>query len=199
MTENVIEHNGIKFYKPKKENYYIGEVVKNGVRKVCRLHRYIWEENYGEIPEGYHIHHKDKDFNNNSIDNLEMLEAFEHLSNHSKENREQSRKSIEKARPYAIEWHKSKKGREWHKKHYEKTKEKLYKKTERSCIVCGKTFLAIRENNIYCSNNCKAKDRRKSGIDNVTRQCIVCGKDFVISRYSKTMKCEEHRGRWNNG
>lgn len=46
------------------------------------LHRQIWIDNYGEIPEGHVIHHKDENTLNNSIDNLECLAKGKHMSNH---------------------------------------------------------------------------------------------------------------------
>ena len=47
------------------------------------LHRYIWEKYNGEIPDGYIIHHKDHNKNNNNIDNLELMLEFEHRKEHS--------------------------------------------------------------------------------------------------------------------
>jgi hypothetical protein len=38
----------------------------------------VWKESYGNIPVGYHIHHKDGDYTNNTIDNLECLSASQH-------------------------------------------------------------------------------------------------------------------------
>lgn len=48
-----------------------------------RVYRKIFEDYHGiKIPKGYHIHHKDGDSNNNSIDNLEMLTPDEHARKH---------------------------------------------------------------------------------------------------------------------
>lgn len=46
------------------------------------LHRLIWEEHYGEIPEGYVIHHKNENPQDNSISNLELMERGKHVSLH---------------------------------------------------------------------------------------------------------------------
>lgn len=46
------------------------------------VHRMIWEEANGEIPEGYVIHHKDGNSENNRLDNLELLSAYDHQSEH---------------------------------------------------------------------------------------------------------------------
>lgn len=47
------------------------------------LHRYVWEKERGTIPEGYEIHHNDKDILNYSINNLELIEIAEHHRKHA--------------------------------------------------------------------------------------------------------------------
>ena len=92
-----------------------------------RLHRVVWEVHNGEIPGGYDIHHKDHDKTNNQIDNLELVNSGEHRSLHVKmyhrNNPDAARKNLEKVQDKCREWHKSEKGNEWHKNHYEETKE----------------------------------------------------------------------------
>lgn len=48
------------------------------------LHRQIYIDNFGAIPDGYHIHHKDGNTENNSPSNLQALPRFEHLSYEAK-------------------------------------------------------------------------------------------------------------------
>ena len=50
------------------------------------LHRYIWEKFNGEIPEGFQIHHKDKNKLNWSVENLELVKSSDHQRNHAVEN-----------------------------------------------------------------------------------------------------------------
>ena len=47
------------------------------------------------------------------------------------------------ARPKAIEWHKSRDGREWHKKHYEEYLKDSKQKVKKTCIFCGNEFIAL--------------------------------------------------------
>jgi hypothetical protein len=47
------------------------------------VHRYVWEQVHGPIPKGYHVHHRDGDANNNSIENLEVLTCREHSRIHA--------------------------------------------------------------------------------------------------------------------
>lgn len=46
------------------------------------LHQDVWRFHGGEIPDGWHIHHKDKDKSNNSIENLECLSPSDHAQIH---------------------------------------------------------------------------------------------------------------------
>lgn len=50
--------------------------TENG--KVVYLHRRIWEQKNGPIPEGFHIHHIDGNKENNDISNLECISKGEH-------------------------------------------------------------------------------------------------------------------------
>lgn len=46
------------------------------------IHRRIYEQKFGLIPDGCHIHHKDGNHNNNSPDNLVCVTAQEHFDIH---------------------------------------------------------------------------------------------------------------------
>lgn len=47
------------------------------------LHRLIYEDFYGEIPEGYNIHHKNGNKKDNCILNLALVEHGEHSRQHN--------------------------------------------------------------------------------------------------------------------
>ncbi len=49
------------------------------------LHRYIWEKHHGTIPDGYEIHHKDKNRFNYDPGNLELVSIVDHHRNHALE------------------------------------------------------------------------------------------------------------------
>jgi len=53
--------------------------------KNLKLHRYVWEQFYGLIPEGYVIHHIDNNKHNNKIENLQIMTHSEHSSLHNKD------------------------------------------------------------------------------------------------------------------
>lgn len=48
-----------------------------------KLHRLIFEDFYGEIPEGYVIHHKDGNRTNNCIMNLQLMRLGTHTAIHN--------------------------------------------------------------------------------------------------------------------
>lgn len=70
--------------KTDKDGYYVISSTKEG-NKDKLLHRLIWIEHYGPIPDGdYVVHHKDNNPLNNNINNLELMTRAEHASHHHK-------------------------------------------------------------------------------------------------------------------
>lgn len=50
------------------------------------FHRLVYEDFYGDIPEGYHVHHIDGNKDNNCILNLKLLSSSMHSKEHYKDN-----------------------------------------------------------------------------------------------------------------
>lgn len=179
---------GLKFTRDDKTGYYLNSTIKE------RMHRYVWRYYNGPIPKGYHIHHIDHDKSNNTIENLQLITIKKYTTMHSEEHVKSNYEAmcnnlIKNAVPKSKEWHKSEEGHEWHKKHYEEMKDKLYVKVTKKCKCCGKEYETYKGRNYFCSNACKSKWRRKSGIDNEKRLCEVCGKEYTVNKYSKTRTC----------
>lgn len=180
--------DGMSFIRSGRQYYY------NSHRRLY-LHRYLWEKVNGKIPEGYQIHHIDHNPLNNSIDNLELVKKGEHQKKHGAELTDEQREwkrnnMIENAIPSAVEWHKSKEGKVWHKEHYENTKRNLRIESNFKCEMCENEFVAVvNGHNRFCSNKCKAKYRRVSGVDNATRNCIWCNGEYSVNKYSKSTYC----------
>lgn len=178
--------NGIKYYKNNSTGYY-----SNSKRKM--LHRDTWSFYNGEIPIGFHIHHKDHNKDNNDILNLELKESFKHRSEHGKEHAEVSRENLKVAKEFAREWHSSDKGLEWHKSHYENSlKKSNEQEIEKICSVCNKRYktnYSSRYKSEFCSNNCRAKNRRISGVDNIKKICPICDNEFNTHKYKGSETC----------
>ena len=184
--------DGYKFRKDKKTGYYLS-TRKIGTSRI-RLHRYMWMKYHGDIPKGFEVHHKDGNKDNNEIDNLELLTKSDHLAWHAEnipdDLLEKWRVNLEKkARPKAIEWHKSEKGREFHKKIAKKAWENRKPRTY-TCKNCGKKFKSLKYGNVkYCSPTCQTAFRVKSGVDDEIRECVVCGSKFRVNKYRKKETC----------
>lgn len=187
ISETIQEFDGVRYY-------LCGYYFQNNGK---RLHRAVWERNNGDIPSGYHIHHKDGDRSNNQLQNLELIYGKNHIQRHSSEPDRAgiSRESIRIARLSASKWHSSDKGLEWHKYHYKKNCEKALKATFKSnCFYCKSEFDAKINGNIFCSNKCRAAHRRLLGVDNIKRSCIACGKEFTSNKYKKQLACSKKCG-----
>lgn len=189
MPEKYIEYDGLMFCLDEKTGYYLNGTIHK------RLHQYVWEKEVGRIPEGFQIHHIDRDKSNNGIDNLCMVSEKGHKRLHAildnvEEVKEKKRKNLEeKARPAASEWHKSEAGRAWHSQKSIKMYEEM-EPVSFTCAYCGKEFTALPVGvHKYCSNACKSAARRKKGTDNETRVCPICGESFSVNKYSETRFC----------
>ena len=184
-TKKTATIDGLVFVRDDTSGYYRNSKTRQ------RLHRYIWEKNYGKIEKGLDIHHIDGDKGNNEIDNLVLMTRKKHLAGHGKHrakmNHDWLKKFYTNGVESAKEWHGTNQGREWHKQHYEKTKDVLHAKKEQICQNCGVKYQAVRPG--FCSNKCKSQNRRKSGLDDVVRVCDYCSSEFVANKYSKTKTC----------
>lgn len=73
-------YKGIKFTL-RNSGYYS---ATTGSRKL--MHRYMWEDQIGRIPDGWDIHHINEDKSDNRIDNFECLPKSEHTRKYSPHN-----------------------------------------------------------------------------------------------------------------
>lgn len=158
------------------------------------LHRRIWLDNFGPIPEGMQIHHKDGNWRNNEISNLELVVSRDHQRKHMEQRMqvpEFREKAIEELRnnsEKAAKWHKSKHGIEWHKENGKQAWAGR-KPSLSVCSVCGKeyeTFFSSRSR--FCSHSCEQKEsyqRYKTAIG----VCLQCGKEYVFNKYRRQECC----------
>lgn len=134
-----------------------------------KLHRDVWRQAFGEIPEKCHIHHKDSNTSNNAISNLECLQDSDHWKQTHADRKARGHKTTfnESAREKAAAWHKSEEGKLWHKRHAERVQSwTKWKRVEKDCPICNKKFDGIERKNgheqKYCSPNCKATAYRRN-------------------------------------
>jgi endogenous inhibitor of DNA gyrase (YacG/DUF329 family) len=169
----VVVYNGLKYRRYEGRDYYAVDAcyIRKGYER--SLHRQVWRDANGPIPDGHHIHHIDGNPLNNSLDNLQCVTVKEHLG------------------PLAV-WHRTPRGRAVHRALASIVWENP-KATSLVCELCGKPFDTICKNgyNRFCSNNCKTKARKLSGVDDEQRTCPECGKVFTINKY-KVQTCCGH-------
>ncbi len=189
------EHYGKKFYQDKKTGYWISTTSPR-----VRAHVWVWNHYHGNVPKGYHIHHKDGNNSNNSILNLDILSACNHQRHHfeiNPERRERMKAMADANRHLTKAWHSSEEGTAWHKFHGIKAWNER-QPFKIICKVCSKESMTKTFHQDFCSNVCKSKWRRQSGIDNVLRNCPICYKEFTCNKYSKTVGCSRSCGRLHN-
>jgi hypothetical protein len=186
-----VEYQGERFYLQSSKRYY-----QSGRKNVEErlLHRRVWSDANGPIPDGVAIHHKDGDWRNNELLNLEPIPASEHCSMHMLERwaKEGERlkflDGLEKAREASKSWHSSEDGVAWHRENGTRSwagKEKV----EIDCVQCGERFLGHRSAGaMLCSKSCRQKHSYKNRFTE-ERSCASCGKMYAGSRYKKTMYC----------
>lgn len=180
------EHYGRKFYLDKKTGYWISTD-----RPRIRAHRWVWNSIHGAIPKECHIHHKDENKSNNSLENLELVTFAQHAKLHmSIEKSQNSREWMDEIRPLTKEWHASGEGKAWHKYHALKNKFGKNDPRKVKCNQCLKEYETTKLSRaFFCSNACKSKFRRHNGLDDIERECKCCKQKFTCNKYAKTIYC----------
>lgn len=94
----ISNHGRMKSFKRNSLGYILSNKNKNGwyftvnlidsvgKRKTERIHVLVAKHLIGEIPRGYHVHHKDGNKQNNSVDNLEIIHPSKHWFETEKQN-----------------------------------------------------------------------------------------------------------------
>lgn len=212
-----VEVDGHRFYKDGRGYWQSSKALarSTGRTGTLRLHVYMWEKHNGPIPEGYEVHHIDRNPGNNDIENLRLMTAEEHrdLHNvHRKLTGVYPERLPETALSNAAVYHISEVGREWHREHYKKTLAPRHAtKIKKKCIVCSSEFECslTREDSKYCSSKCKERARPKRRPPTETRICSMCGSEYNTSIYSPSCTCSKpcamdlrslrHKGAGKNG
>ena len=163
----MIIHNGIQYRRDPKG--YLRD------SKNRQLHRVIWEEHHGPIPDGHLIHHVDGDPGNNAVSNLQKLKTNkEHMARHFPA----TKKFCVYCDAPFIDRSVDKRGRYCSEKCGKKYR-RGFKPTEKNCEVCGAPFTdrSSRQHGRFCSQNCRAKHRR--GFKHTEKTCEYCGALFT--------------------
>lgn len=198
--KKIVYYRGMKFVRDDKRGYYRANKYTGNLRTVY-LHRLVWESANGAIPNGFHVHHKDRNKANNVLNNLVIIHGNEHVRMHGKmisEDERHKKRSwmINNVIPKAAEWHSSQKSHDLHVKLFTSvTKGIWFAPRKVVCKMCGIEYVAHHSNGRFCSNKCKSAYRRKIGADNIVSTCIICGSSFVTSKLRPGKTCSR-KCRW---
>ena len=185
IDDNHQEFRGKKYYYRSNAGYFYGKIGT----KTVSLHREVWKHFFGDIPEGFVIHHIDNDKSNNNIENLKLMSRSEHTRNHN------SGVCRAMMKTFVCEYC----GKEFESHDVGRNKFcsqtcnvkafRLRHPMEKTCAYCGKIFITYNKKTRYCSNRCEScarySDRREDRI------CPVCGKSFSTTKI-KDQKCCSH-------
>lgn len=187
-----LEHNGVTYRLQSSGKYY---QANSTIEPERLLHRRIWSDAHGEIPDGHSIHHKDHDWTNNDLDNLECIESREHMRQHmiermqDDEYRAKTKENLLIAQEAAKKWHASPEGIEWHKQHAKEQWENK-EQVELECKRCSSKFLSWMSDAMYCSRSCQQKGcyaRQKTD----KRICAWCNTEYLANKYRKSQCCSK--------
>lgn len=164
--KKIIIYNGRRYYE-NKGYYFFTE----------RLHRRMWEDAYGPIPEDHHIHHKNGNSHDNRLENLECIHKKKHHSMHFSAMRQVEAMQRKESRDKANEWYRSEKGAKFlsgaSKKGWEERKP-----IERICVICSAKFTTKNFNGTkYCSQTCRSRSQMLRAVS--PKPCIICGAIFT--------------------
>jgi len=189
-SEEFVDYRGERFYLQTTKRYY-----QSGRKDVDErsLHRRIWSEVHGPIPSGMAIHHKDGDWRNNDISNLEMMPIPDHARMHCVERwagvgAKAFLSGLEKARDAAKAWHSSEEGLAWHRANGTRS----WSAVEKQAIVCPsceKEFMGHPSAGAtFCSKSCSQRATYHNRFTEPAT-CQNCGVGFVTSRYRAAKFC----------
>lgn len=149
---------------------YFSRPKRGGGREY--LHRRIYADWHGPIPEGWHVHHRDHDRSNNDPANLALLRGADHLSLHGQRPTERQMAARRANRLHATAGN-AKLTREqrsasghagWHKQRV------VGPQHRGSCRVCGKETVGWRRGGkTICSGACAQRDLRRRRRE---RRCV---------------------------
>jgi hypothetical protein len=186
-----VRYAGETFYLQSNGRYY-----QSGRKEAPErlLHRRIWTDHSGPIPDGYDVHHRDGDWQNNGLENLELVTRQEHQAAHMRahwqdpEYQERTKGILARAQADAQAWHSSEEGRAWHSDHGKQTWENRAPVTM-VCTVCGHEFSTYFPTKArVCSKAC-ASNMYYRKHQTASAPCAWCGQVFTFNKYRMQHCC----------
>ncbi|MBR1645718.1 MAG: HNH endonuclease [Selenomonadaceae bacterium] len=179
VDKNTVKCSGLKFSRNKTKRFTC----------TVSLYRFIWTYFNGEIPEGYEIHHRDFNHDNNDISNLQLLPKTEHRQLHQPVNEEnEAKKNAKYHCAVCGKEFKSRRGKlVYCSAECRRSAEKTRATKTKICEMCGKEFSTTSDAR-FCSRKCVGESLKKQE----TKICPICGKTFsdIVSNHRKYCSVE---------
>lgn len=149
---------GTRNQKEKKDGYFLASKRYQKKHGYKALHREIWKSHFGEIPPGYHIHHKDHNPANNDISNLELISRREHAFIHCSDEKWKKTVTKKRAKKWGASWKKDKKKIAQMKRNTKRSVD-LMPIVFFTCLFCEKQAKrrTYRKVNKFCSKKCSSQ------------------------------------------
>ena len=181
-NQQTIVYKG-EIFRLQSTGYYYQSDNKNQPERL--LHRRIYRDHHGPIPKGMHIHHKNLDWQDNRIENLEQRNASKHSKEHMALRKKVKKLCIVCGKEYRTVVPSRRKY--CSSACHQRDSYQRYKNVQEKCPECGKTFMHSKfRAQLCCSRKCANKYRGKEiqkAIVQKTGKCPQCGKEFVFSRF----------------
>lgn len=182
------------YWKP--PGYYKANHTKFG--RAVYMHRYVWEQAHGPVPDGFHVHHINGDRGDNRLENLECVPGSDHQAAHMAERladpeyRARLREQLDSVRHLAAAWHGTPEGRELSRRNSKRYWAEV-EPTDHTCARCGAGYKVVAGSvkRGFCSPACQSAARRDSGVDDEQRPCCICGTAFTTNKYARTKTCSK--------
>lgn len=183
----------VLFRKKTDNGYWFNNHNKTG--HILYLHREKYKQEFGLTEEqmtDYEVHHIDGNKDNNDIRNLRLLTRSEHNEIHCIRNKDSHRHVCKKCgRTYCSTVSTSTEVCDRCEPKFATGGSSAIIITK-ICEFCGAEYetKGVNKNRSrFCSNKCKSKWRRASGVDNVEKTCKWCGEKFITNKYSGAVYC----------
>lgn len=166
-TGNTIRYRGFSYRRQPGRAYYAASgwaIAKHGRSS---LHRDVYRDHHGTIPDGWHVHHIDGDTENNDPANLEAISPSDHARHHYAER-------AERMAERRAEWMATPEGREVRRRAAAKMRANTPAR-ETTCAHCGAAITTrAGKGRLYCNDDCEYQARRQKNL----RPCPICGSAF---------------------
>lgn len=164
---------------------------------VKALHVEMWKDAHGDVPPGWHVHHRNHDSLDNRLENLECLPGSDHRKHHAAEGcGRQDDEHMRRLQELAKAWHASPEGLAWHREHGRQTWVGRERVSVGPCAGCGNPVSSYMTNtgggnNRWCSHGCFQRTAEREKWYRVDATCPVCGASFQQKRTGRPVNCSK--------